>query len=137
MSDASGDYAGFDEGAILTASAFEATWDLFIQPDGETAVGSASASATLASAGDVIRTKDGSPPSFVRFTTQLFSVDGSLDVTTPAGGQSLPMDGDHCSPHSSMNSNTRFGPRARSQVRWPMTPRMARSRPSSARRTTS
>ena len=96
VSDASGDYAGFDEGAILTASAFEATWDLFIQPDGETAVGSASASATLASAGDVIRTKDGSPPSFVRFTTQLFSVDGSLDVTTPAGGQSLPMDGDHC-----------------------------------------
>lgn len=96
VSDASGDYAGFDEAAVLTTSAFEGSWDLFLQPDGETVVGSASASATLAATGEVIRTKDGSPPSFVRFETRPFNVDGSLDLTTPGGSQSLPMDGDHC-----------------------------------------
>jgi hypothetical protein len=96
VSDASGDYSGFDEAATLTTSAFDGSWDLFLQPDGETVAGSASASATLASTGDVIRTKDGSPPNFVRFTTQLLSVDGSLSITTPAGSQTLPMDADHC-----------------------------------------
>ena len=96
VSDPSGDYAGFDEAATLTPTAFDGSWDLFVQPDGETVQGSASASASLASNGDVVRTKDGSPPSFVRFTTQLFSVDGSLSVTTPAGSQTLPMDAEHC-----------------------------------------
>ena len=95
VSDSSGDYSGFNE-ATLTTSAFEGSWDLFLQPDGETVAGSASASATLAANGDVIRTKDGSPPSFARFVTQEFTVDGSLDITTPAGSQTLPMDGDHC-----------------------------------------
>ena len=95
VSDASGDYSGFNE-ATLTTSAFEGSWDLFLQPDGETVAGSASASATLAATGEVIRTKDGSPPSFARFMTQEFTVDGSLDITTPAGSQTLPMDGDHC-----------------------------------------
>ena len=61
VSDSSGDYSGFNE-ATLTTSAFEGSWDLFLQPDGETVAGSASASATLAANGDVIRTKDGSPP---------------------------------------------------------------------------
>ena len=95
MSDASGDYAGFSE-ATLTTTAFEGSWDLFLQPDGETVAGTASASATLATTGELIRTKDGSPPSFTRVETQLFSVDGSLDITTAAGSQTLPMDGDHC-----------------------------------------
>jgi hypothetical protein len=95
VSDASGDYAGFAE-ATLTTTAFEGSWDLFLQPDGETVAGTASAAATLAASGDVIRTKDGSPPTFNRSTTQVFSVDGSLDITTPAGSETLPMDGEHC-----------------------------------------
>ncbi len=95
VGDATGEYAGFAD-VTLTTSAFDGTWDLFLQPDGQTAVGSASASATLASTGETIRTKDGSPPSFARFTTRPLAVDGELEVTTPGGTQTLPMDGEHC-----------------------------------------
>jgi hypothetical protein len=95
VSDATGEYAGFAD-VTMTTTAFDGTWDLFLQPDGETAVGSASASATLASTGETIRTKDASPPNFARFISQPFSVDGELEVTTPGGTQTLPMDGEHC-----------------------------------------
>ena len=95
VSDASGEYAGFDD-ATLTTTSFDGSWDLFVQPDGETVGGSASASATLAATGEVIRTKDGSPPTFTRFTAQVFAVDGSLEITTLGGSQTLPMDDEHC-----------------------------------------
>jgi hypothetical protein len=95
VSDASGDYAGFAE-VTLTSRAFDGTWDLFAEGE-ETPVGDASASATLASTGETFRTKDGSPPSFAIFVTTFFSVDGSLDVSTPGGDQTLPMNGEFCS----------------------------------------
>jgi hypothetical protein len=94
VSDASGEYSGFND-ATLTTTAFDAAWELFLE-NGNSAVGTASASATLASTGEVIRTKDGSPPNFGMFTSQPFSVDGSLSLTTPGGSQTLPMDADHC-----------------------------------------
>lgn len=96
VSDATGEYAGSAD-VTFTTSAFAGTWDLFLQPDGQTAVGAVSASATLASTGETIRIKDGSPPSFARFTTRPLAVDGELEVTTPGGVQTLPMDGEHCS----------------------------------------
>ena len=95
VADATGEYAGFAD-VTLTTSAFDGSWELFLQPDGDPPVGSASASATLASTGEVIRTKDGSPPNFARFTTQPFTVDGSLEVSTPGGDQTLPMDDESC-----------------------------------------
>ena len=95
VTDGSGDYFGFAE-ATLNTRAFAADWDLFLDPDGQTAVGSASASATLAATGEVLRIKDGSPPNVARFTLTFFSVDGSLTVTTPGGTQTLPMDDEHC-----------------------------------------
>ena len=97
VSDPSGDYAGFDEAATLTTDGVRRLVGP-VRPArrGDGPVGAPPRRRPLASNGDVVRTKDGSPPSFVRFTTQLFSVDGSLSVTTPAGSQSLPMDGEHC-----------------------------------------
>jgi hypothetical protein len=89
------DYAGFAE-VTLTTSAFAGSWELFADPDGQTAVGSATADASLSSTGEVIRTKDGSPPNFARFTTQPFTVSGELSVTTPEGTQTLAMDEESC-----------------------------------------
>ena len=53
--------------------------------DGVEPVGTASASATLISSGEVIRTKDGTPLGFALFTIMLFLVDGTLEVSSPAG----------------------------------------------------
>lgn len=95
VDDETGEYAGFAD-VTFTTSAFDGSWELFLLPDGDTPVGSASASATLASTGEVIRTKDGSPPNFARFTIEPFTVDGSLEVSAPGGDETLPMDGEHC-----------------------------------------
>ena len=92
--DATGEYSGFAD-VTMTTTAFAGTWELFAT-DGETPVGSASASATLTSTGETIRTKDGTPPNFAMFTTTPFLVDGTLEVSTPGGDQTLPMDDEHC-----------------------------------------
>ena len=95
VSNSNGEFAGFAD-VTLTRTAFDGSWELFLQPDGETAVGSASASASLATTGEVIRTKDGSPPNVARFTTEPFTVDGSLAVDAPGTDLTLPMDDEHC-----------------------------------------
>jgi hypothetical protein len=94
VADATGEYSGFAD-VTLTATAFDGTWELFAT-DGETVVGTASASASLTSTGETFRTKDGSPPNFAMFTTMPFLVDGTLEVSAPGGDQTLPMDDEHC-----------------------------------------
>jgi hypothetical protein len=94
VADLTGEYSGFAD-VTLTTTAFAGTWELFAT-DGETVVGSATASATLTATGEVFRMKDGSPPDFAMFTTAPFLVDGTLDVSAPGGDQTLPMDGEHC-----------------------------------------
>jgi hypothetical protein len=96
VSDASGDYEGFSEAASLSETAFSSTYDLFLLPDGDVAVGSGAASATLDPTGEVIRTMDGSGANLVKFTTEILLVSGSLEVSTPGGDQTLPMDDEHC-----------------------------------------
>jgi hypothetical protein len=94
--DASGDYAGFTEAASLSDTAFDATIELFLQPDGDVAVGTGAASATLELTGEVVRTTDGTGPNHVKFVSERLAVSGTLDVSTPGGDQTLPMDDEHC-----------------------------------------
>ena len=94
--DATGDYAGFSEAASLSDTAFDATFELFMQPDGDVAVGTGAASATLELTGEVVRGRDGTGPNFVKFVSERLAVSGTLDVSTPGGDQNLPMDDEHC-----------------------------------------
>ncbi len=94
--DASGEYAGFSEAASLSDTAFDATFELFLQPDGDVAIGTGTASATLAPTGEVVRTKDGTGPNHVKFVSERLAVSGTLDVSTPGGDQTLTMDDEHC-----------------------------------------
>lgn len=94
VADSTGEYSGFAD-VTLSTTAFEGTWELFAT-DGETVVGSATASATLTATGEVLRSKDGSPPDFAMFTSAPFLVDGTLEVSAPGGDQTLPMDAEHC-----------------------------------------
>lgn len=96
VADSSGDYAGFSDAASLSDTAFSGTYDLFLQPDGEVAVGTGSASAALELTGEVVRTIDGTGPNRVKFTSERLTVSGTLDVSTPDGDQTLPMDDEHC-----------------------------------------
>lgn len=94
VADATGEYFGFAD-VTMTTTAFAGTWELFAT-DGETVVGSATASATLTATGEVIRMKDASPPDFAMFTIAPFLVDGTLEVSAPGGDQTLSMDEEHC-----------------------------------------
>ena len=94
--DASGEYGGFAEGAALSASGFAATYELFVQPDGQVLGGSASASATFEPTGEVVRTIDGTGPSRTKFVSTRLAVSGTLDISTPDGDRTLPMDDEHC-----------------------------------------
>ena len=96
VSDSSGDYAGFTDAASLSATAFDATFELFLQPDGDVAVGTGAASATLEPTGEIVRTMDGTGPNRAKVTSERLTVSGTLDVSTPGGDQTLPMDDEHC-----------------------------------------
>jgi hypothetical protein len=96
VADATGEYSGFSDAATLTETAFSGTYELFLQPDGDLAVGSGSASATLEPTGDVIRTVTRSGANLVKFTSEPLLVSGSLEFSTPGGDQTLPMDDEHC-----------------------------------------
>ena len=95
VADSSGDYAGFSD-AALSDTAFAASFDLFQQPDGQVPVGTGSASATLQLTGEVVRTMDGTGPNRAKFVSERLAVSGTLDVSTPDGDQTLPMDDEHC-----------------------------------------
>ena len=96
VSDASGVYVGFTEAASFSDMAFDATFELFLQPDGGVAVGTGAASATLEPTGEIIRTMDGTGPNRAKATSERLAVSGTLDVSTPGGDQTLPMDDEHC-----------------------------------------
>ncbi len=93
-SDASGDYFAGGDGS-LSRTAFDATFDFF-GPDGETVVGGGTVSAVLAASGVQVRTKEDNGIAVVRLTSEAYAVDGVLEVSTPAGDQSLPLDSEHC-----------------------------------------
>jgi hypothetical protein len=97
VSDTSGDYFGFSEGT-LTDESFSATWDLFpVDEGGELdPVGSAEASADLTRTGERINDTFRFGDFKVHVTGEILAVDGMLELTTPGGSQSLPMDGEHC-----------------------------------------
>jgi hypothetical protein len=98
VADASGDYFGSGD-STLTHVSFEATWDLF--PAGEDGeldpVGSANASAVLTPTGERINDTFRFGNTKIHVTGEVLAVDGTLELTTPGGSQSLPMDGEHCS----------------------------------------
>lgn len=94
VADTTGEYIGFSESGP-TSTAFSATYELFPIDGGSTA-GSASAAASLAATGEITRTMDGHGPNRAKFTSERLTVDGALDVTTPAGAQVLAMDDEHC-----------------------------------------
>ncbi len=96
MSDSSGEYAGFSKSTSLSDTALGATFELFLQPDGDIAVGTGAASATLEPTGEITRTMDGTGPNRAKFTSERLAVSGTLDVSTPGGDQTLPMDDEHC-----------------------------------------
>jgi hypothetical protein len=94
VADATGEYSGFGD-AVLTSTAFSATYELFPNEGGST-VGSGSASAVLSPTGEITRSMDGSGPNRAKFTSERILVDGTLELETPAGSQTLPMDDEHC-----------------------------------------
>ncbi len=96
VADASGEYSGFSDAASLSDTAFDATFELFLQPDSQVSMGTGSASATLEPSGEIVRTTDGTGPNRAKFTSERIAVSGSLDVSTPGGDQTLPMDDEHC-----------------------------------------
>jgi hypothetical protein len=99
VSDPSGEYQGFTMGT-LTETSFSATFDLFPAggPGGEgEPVGSASADATVTDTGERINERFTFDNVKVHIFGRLFAVDGALELTTPDGTTSLPMDAEHCS----------------------------------------
>lgn len=117
VTDASGEYFGFGD-ASLTDTAFSATWDLFpAQEGGELdPVGSASASADLTRTGERINESISFGNVKIHVTGEVLAVDGSLELTTPGGSQSLAMDSEHCSGadvRQTQLESARQGPRGR------------------------
>ena len=118
VSDPSGEYLGFTM-ASLTETSFSATWELFPAggPGGEgEPVGSASADATLTDTGERINERFTFGNFKVHIFGRLFAVDGTLELTTPDGTTSLPMDAEHCSAQDVTiveQQSSRQGPRGR------------------------
>ncbi len=107
------EYAGFGD-PTLTTTAFATAIDLVELPDGDTVVGTATAAATLEATGEVTRSKDGNGPNIAKFTSERLAVSGSLELSTPDGDQTLPMDDEHCfasSDHTSFHSVRPNGPK--------------------------
>jgi hypothetical protein len=117
VTDASGSYFGFGD-ASLTDTAFSATWDLFpAQEDGELdPVGDASASADLTRTGERINESISFGNVKIHVTGEVLAVDGTLELATPGGSQSLAMDAEHCSGadvRETVLESARQGPRGK------------------------
>lgn len=95
--DSSGAYFGSTE-ALLTSAAYDADFDLRDAESEEEgpAVGSATANATLTGTSEHISFRDHQPFFVSKFFGTLLSVDGTLELETPAGGQTLTLDDESC-----------------------------------------
>jgi hypothetical protein len=97
VEDASGAYFGSSE-ALLTSAAYDAAFDLRDAESEEEgpALGSATASATLTGTGERVSFRDHEPFFVSKFFGELLSVDGTLELETPGGQQSLSLDDESC-----------------------------------------
>jgi hypothetical protein len=115
VSEASGTYFGFSDAAVLTTSAFSASFALESEGTGEIE-GGATASATL-TLGERLNSMDRFDRDKFKIIGHQLLVDGTLELETPGGSRSLPMNNETCfaqdarviSMHS--NPNPGKGPR--------------------------
>ncbi len=84
----------FSEDAVLTTTAYSAAFDL-VTEQGEPA-GTATASAVLTPTGEKFHTIDRQGGFTFKFHGELISVDGTLQLSTGAGDQTLTMDDESC-----------------------------------------
>jgi hypothetical protein len=95
VSDPSGEYQG-SALATLTSDAFSASIDLFSLAGEEEPAGSADASATLSRTGERINDIFRFDNFKTHVTGNVLAVDGTLELTTPNGAQTLTMDSVSC-----------------------------------------
>jgi hypothetical protein len=116
MSDATGEYQGTGE-AVLTTEAFSTSMDLFPAFGGsEDPVGSAIATAELTPTNERVNDRFTFDNVKVHVTGQVFAVEGTLELTTPAGTQTLAMDEVSCFAGElrfTEHQSARQGPKAR------------------------
>lgn len=94
ISSQTSDIGGFND-AVLTESLLSLAVELQDFESGAP-VGSAEANATLAPTGETIRTVERFGRDRFKVVAELYSVDGTLDVTLGGTTTSYPIDGEHC-----------------------------------------
>jgi hypothetical protein len=110
---------GFGE-LVLTETSFEASWDLMTF-DPETGVpgdvvGAAEADATLTATNERFHEKFSFDRTTIHQRGEIYAVDGTLNVTTPDGSITLPMDAESCLAAditTTQHDSARKGPRGR------------------------